>query len=78
MARPRPPLGERTQEVNDETRHAHEGLLALAVELSAMCPYLLKAPWRRARDLLDVLGRGSNGGRHLVGCVKGYKVEWRG
>jgi hypothetical protein len=32
--------------------------------------------WPRESDLLDILGRGSNSGRHLVGCLGG--MRWSG
>jgi hypothetical protein len=77
---------ERTHEVNDEAGHAHELLLALAVMAVSMFPdgaHLLKLDkldraMAAARYSLDILGRGSNGGRHSVGCVRGYMMEWRG
>ena len=68
--------GERTHEVNDEAGHAHELLLALAVMDVSMFPdgaRLLKLNRAicAARYSLDILGRGSNGGRHYVGCFWG-------
>ena len=67
---------ERTQEVNDEAGHAHELLLALAaMVVSCLVSSDSRQPpggWRMAaRDLLDILGRGSNSGRHLVGGFGG-------
>ena len=67
---------ERTQEVNDEAGHAHELLLALAaMVVSSLVSSDSRQPprgWRKAaRDLLDILGRGSNSGRHLVGGFGG-------
>jgi hypothetical protein len=66
----------RTQEVNDEAGHAHELLLALAtMVVSSLVSSDGSQPprgWRMAaRDLLDILGRGSNSGRHLVGGLRG-------
>lgn len=69
--------GERTHEVNDEAGHAHELLLALAVMDVSVFPdgaRLLKLDGRAmasARYSLDILGRGSNGGRHVVGIFWG-------
>lgn len=67
---------QRTQEVNDEAGHAHELLLALAtMVVSSLVSSDGSQPlrgWRTAaRDLLDILGRGSNSGRHLVGGFGG-------
>ena len=69
--------GERTHEVNDEAGHALELLLALAVMDVSVFPdsaRLLKLDGRAmasARYSLDILGRGSNGGRHVVGIFWG-------
>lgn len=73
-------VGERTHEVDDETRHAHEGLLALAATIVSMLRrrWLLLKLSDGALDLLNILGGGTNGGRHLVGGLGGYKMEWRG
>ena len=37
-----------------------------------------EAGLQAARDLLDILVLGTNGGRHCAGGVGGDKVEWRG
>ena len=67
--------GERTHEVNDEAGHAHELLLALATMVVSVLVSRGGGPpeagRRAARDLLDILGRGSNSGRHLVGGFGG-------